>query len=86
MHMDLYHIHEREEGPIGVRKCDERFKESCPIARRVTTTHNPRPQCGLGNLQVVRHLGNAVGGKFAYIFVCVEVRTFLAHRSLTIEY
>ena len=40
-HMDLYDIHEREEETIGVRKCDERFKESCPIARRVTTTHNP---------------------------------------------
>ena len=43
-------------------------------------------QWGLRNGQVACRLSNAVGGKFAYIFLCVEVHTSLAHGSFTIEY
>ena len=83
--MDLDRIHEGEERVLWLRQCDERCKESCTRAGRVRTSHNPRPQCGLRNLQLVRHLGYVVGRKFAYIFVCVGVRTSLAHVTMTVE-
>lgn len=84
-HMDLDHVHEGEERTPRLRQCDERCKGSCTRAGGVRTPHDPRPQCGLRNLQIVRYLGYAIGRKFAHIFVCVEVGTSLTHVTMTIE-
>jgi hypothetical protein len=83
-HMDFNHIHEREQETIRVGKSDERLKESRTQVCRIRTTHDPRPQRAVRNLEIVCHLGDAVGGIFSDIFVYVEVQASLGHRSFTI--